>query len=55
MVGLLPLRKVFGSIETHPIYDFLCYHRLCPYVSHVSFLSSLIVHRNVHEALDHPR
>ena len=40
---------------THPIYNFLSYHRLSPsYFSFVFSLSSLTVPSHIHETHDHP-
>lgn len=40
--------------KPHPIYNFLCYHRLSPYCSFIASLSSIFIPKNVCEALDHP-
>jgi len=52
----IALRKGTQSTRnSHPIYNFLSYHRLSPsYYSFVFSLSSLTVPNNIHEALDHP-
>ena len=44
-----------STCNSHPIYNFLSYHRLSLlYFSFVFSLSSLIVPSNIHEALGHP-
>jgi len=44
-----------SSQNPHPIYNFLSYHRLSPsYCSLLSSMSSVVIPKNVTEALDHP-
>ena len=52
----IAIRKGTRSTRnSHPIYNFLSYHRLSPtYTSFVFSLSSLTIPSTVHEALDHP-
>ena len=52
----IALRKgTRSSRNPHPIYNFLSYHRLSPsYCSLLSSVSSVVIPKNVTEALDHP-
>ena len=55
--GILPPHHITShhiTRNSHPIYNFLSYHRISPYFSFVSSLSSITIPKNVQEALDHP-
>jgi len=51
----IALRKGIRSTKnSHPIFNFLSYHRLSPYFSFISSISPLTIPKYIHEALDHP-
>jgi len=46
-------KDTFSTRNPHPIYNFLCYHRLSTsYCSFISFVSSNTIPKNVKEAFD---
>ena len=52
---LLLFGKVINLLVTHPIYNFLSYHRLSsPYSAFVSAISSVSLPKSTPEALSHP-
>lgn len=53
-VSFLHITSHHITRNSHPIYNFLSYHRISPYFSFVSSLSSITIPKNVQEALDHP-